>query len=384
MCAQSFPYRKRACMNKLVNYDDGIVQMINAVRSYLNISVHHSPNKQVNDWLNEQAFDQVVVLLIDGMGSWQIDAWCDKQGFLNKHRIANISTVYPPTTSAATTSLITGKMPCETGWLGWQQYFDEIDEHLVMFLNQCYYKKTPYDIQDYTWSHVPVHNMVDECQASGISSCEIFPAFREGGVHSFQELCQRIVYESTSNEHRYVYAYWDGYDDLMHRMGASAPESIQELRHIDQLLADTMAELNEHTGLIIVADHGHIDVESKYMCDYPELMECFRILPSFEPRTLNFYIKDGYHTIFKERFDAIFSSEFTLLSKEEVLQSNLFGSGEHHPRFQAFLGDYLAIAMKHTQIVYDHSYQLKGNHAGMTNEELLIPLILYSKKHPNE
>lgn len=138
-------------MEQLITYNDCIVNMINAVRLYLNISIHHPPNKQVYDWLNDNRFDQVVVLLIDGMGAWQMDTWCDNQGFLKVNRKANISTVFPPATSAATTALITGKMPCETGWLGWQQYFKEVDEHLIMFLNQRYYKKTPYEENDYTW-----------------------------------------------------------------------------------------------------------------------------------------------------------------------------------------------------------------------------------------
>lgn len=165
---------------------------------------------------------------------------------------------------------------------------------------------------------------------------------------------------------------------MMHKKGANAPEAAFELQHMDQLLTDTMVTLDEHTGLLIIADHGHIDVETSYMCDYPDLIECFRYLPSLESRTVNFFIKDGYHSMFKKRFNEYFSTEFILLEKTEVMQSHVFGIGFQHPRFQDFLGDYLAIAIKNRQLVYDRSFQCKGNHAGMTKEELLVPLILYS------
>ena len=43
--------------------------------------------------------------------------------------------MFPPTTTSATTSLLTGKYPIETGWLGWTEKLPEYDVPCTRFLN---------------------------------------------------------------------------------------------------------------------------------------------------------------------------------------------------------------------------------------------------------
>ena len=46
-----------------------------------------------------------------------------------------ITTVFPATTTAATTSIATGLNPVEHGWLGWNMYIEPIDETITLFRN---------------------------------------------------------------------------------------------------------------------------------------------------------------------------------------------------------------------------------------------------------
>ena len=74
-------------------------------------------------WLAEHQWNQIVVLLIDGMGSRLLETKLEKDSFLRTHQLKEVTTVYPSTTSAATTSVLSGKSPAENGWIGWHQYF---------------------------------------------------------------------------------------------------------------------------------------------------------------------------------------------------------------------------------------------------------------------
>ena len=360
----------------LCNYGQGVVAAMSAVREFMGLSMYHSSDEMVLQWLKENQFKQVIVMLIDGMGAHQIQQHCDATDFLKTHCAKIIDTVYPPTTVAATTSILTGKQPCETGWLGWQQYFSDIDQNLQMFLNQDYYTMDQRKDR-YTYQALPIKTMIEEAEEKGIPAKELFPYWKDDGAKSFEELCHQVVKESQSQDKKLIYAYWDGYDSFMHKHGESAKESADMLRGFDEILANTMSWLSKDSGLMILADHGHIDVRCKYLVDYPDLIECFSHMPGLEPRTIAFYIKDGKKEIFKNLFIRYFQNDFKLFTKDEIIDRKLFGDGELHPAFTSFLGDFVACATFDLVLDWNPLYEVKGAHAGMTKEEMKIPLILY-------
>lgn len=52
-----------------------------------------------------------------------------------------------------------------------------------------------------------------------------------------------------------------------------------------------------------------------------------------------------------------------------------------HPKFEEFIGDYLAIAISNKGIAYSYkSNRFVSNHAGMTKQEMKIPIITINKK----
>ncbi|MDF2802029.1 MAG: type phosphodiesterase / nucleotide pyrophosphatase [Anaerocolumna sp.] len=52
-----------------------------------------------------------------------------------------------------------------------------------------------------------------------------------------------------------------------------------------------------------------------------------------------------------------------------------------HPKFEEFIGDYLAVAISDKGIVYSQeSKQFISNHAGLTEQEMKIPIIAICKK----
>ena len=93
------------------------------------------------------------------------------------------------------------------------------------------------------------------------------------------------------------------------------------------------------------------------------------------------FIKDGYHEQFVAEFNKEFGDTFLLLSKDEVKKQKLFGLGSEHPQFDGMLGDYLAVATGDLSIfnTQDEKEKFIGVHAGLTKEEMEIPLIVLEK-----
>ena len=71
-----------------------------------------------------------------------------------------------------------------------------------------------------------------------------------------------------------------------------------------------------------------------------------------------------------------FGSDFDLYTMEDVINSKLFGDGEENTIFRDELGDYLAIAKTNKTLLYIGSDILKSQHAGYTDDEIYVPLIV--------
>ena len=134
--------------------------------------------------------------------------------------------------------------------------------------------------------------------------------------------------------------------------------------------------------IIVTADHGHIDTKNVSITDYPKLMECLVRMPSIEPRALNFFVKKEKRLQFEEEFKRQFGNQFVLMTKEEVIESQLFGTNAEHECFRDMLGDYLAVGVGDMTIfnTEEEARNIIGVHAGLTKDELKIPLIVYECK----
>lgn len=110
-----------------VNYDDSLVSLACSVLKRFGAPYTHGTLEDF-DKLLAKGYKNVVVMLFDGMGTAILEKHKRVAPFLIEHNIRRISSVFPPTTTAATTSIETGLTPCEHGWLGWALYFKEVDK----------------------------------------------------------------------------------------------------------------------------------------------------------------------------------------------------------------------------------------------------------------
>ena len=80
-------------------------------------------------------------------------------------------------------------------------------------------------------------------------------------------------------------------------------------------------------------------------------------------------------------FNELFGKYFTLYTKEDVIESKLFGDGTPCSIFEPALGDFIAIAENSNKcLVVDGDDILVSQHAGYTDDEIYVPLIIIDKK----
>ena len=120
----------------LPKYDNSIVSLASSIRRYFELDVYHNTLSDIDKILEEYKPKNVVVILFDGMGSRLIKKILGENSFLYRNMLKEISSVVPATTTASTTSMLTGLTPVEHGWLAWDLYFKKEDKIVTMFTNK--------------------------------------------------------------------------------------------------------------------------------------------------------------------------------------------------------------------------------------------------------
>ena len=123
------------------DYSNCLVNLNQSIRKYYNLKTYHNTLESADMFLKDKNYENVVLILFDGMGSKIIDKTLPKSSLLKSKKVSDFLSVFPSTTVAATTSLRSSKTPIETGWLGWHQYFEKYDLDLITFRGEGYYKK---------------------------------------------------------------------------------------------------------------------------------------------------------------------------------------------------------------------------------------------------
>jgi hypothetical protein len=328
-------------------------------------------------------YRNVVLILVDAMGSFALKSHLGGKGALNKDKQRDITSVFPSTTVSATTSVLSGRAPIETGWLGWCQYFIEEQKSVILFTNEDYYDETvviDHPVAGTALPYQTIYRQIEEASPA-VKTWEIFPAFRTPENDTFLKECQGIQKTARQPGRNFIYCYWDKLDTLMHIYGASSAEAKAMMEQIDAAYATLLSGLDDDTIVITIADHGQVDVFPLPLWNYRDLQATFRHEPSIESRATAFFIKPEQKKIFEDRFKDHFRDKYILYTVDEAVQTGLFGPGVPHPRFREFLGDYLAVAIDHYYFqLFSYPTPIKGQHAGILKDEMLVPLVIHSPR----
>ena len=360
------------------NYNECLTNLACSIRKYFELDYKHNTLDYIDKILNDYKPKNVVTILCDGMGSNIMDRMLDKDSFLIKNRIKPITTVFPATTVAATTSMMTGLNPVETGMLGWDMYYKDIDKTITVFRNSL--KEDPNhepleEAKKYNDEHMIRKSIMDEInEKEAYKGYTLFP-FGEKAYSDIDDMFRIIEEKCNEDGKKYIYAYDTEPDHTMHEIGCDKDEVKDIINDLNERIEKLSSNLKD-TIIFVVADHGHHNVENLLIKDYPDIEECLLRNTSLEPRAINFFIKPGKKEIFENLFKKYFGNDFDLYPMDDVIESKLFGDGKENEIFRDALGDYLAIGKTDKTLLYTGSEVLKSQHAGYTDDEILVPLIV--------
>jgi len=364
-------------MIKYPNYDRSILSIASSVLNHFGVKDCQHKTLPEFDKLLEKNYKNIIVILFDGLGTSTLNYHLNENDFLRKHYVTDISSVFPSTTVAATTSILSGYSPLECGWLGWDLYFEEIGENVAVFKNTLQRNGEPAAKYNVANRYIPVKNVMQRIEAvKGRKNAYCVAFFSKFHIKSVEDICKTIYKLSKKRKKKYIYAYWHQPDSAMHRYGVTSPEVHKEILYINSEVEKLCSKLKDSL-VIITADHGLCDSINLFLEDYPKLYNMLKIPPSIEPgRAMSLFVKDGLQETFKNEFNKHFGNSFRLMTKEEVFSENILGYGEPHPRTQGFIGNFLAIATtEKTLFTAREEHEFVGVHAGLMEEEMTVPFI---------
>jgi predicted AlkP superfamily pyrophosphatase or phosphodiesterase len=364
------------------NYNECLTNLACSIRKYFGLEYKHNTLSYIDEILEKKQPRNVILFLFDGMGSNILDRNLDEDAFFIKNRYKKITTVFPATTTAATTAIRTGLNPCEHGWIGWNVYLEPINKIITLYMNREKGKEETCREYFTVKDQLVNDTIADEINRKGeYKGLELFP-FKAGNAKVYRDLDEMytmINYALKEDGKHFIYAYNDEPDHTMHDFGPDSEEAKRLIETRNRKTEEFCKNL-EDTLVIVVADHGHIKVDHIFLKDYPEITKMMERTTSIEQRAASFKIKEEYMEEFPVLFNKLFGKSFTLYTKKDVMESKLFGDGEPNKLFEPALGDFIAIAENDNKcLVTDGDEKLVSQHAGYTDDEVYIPLIIVDK-----
>lgn len=368
------PFIKPDFQNNIINISATLAQFLGCPND--------KPTLPILEKALQKDYKNIVFLILDGMGMNPIQKNL-KDEFLRRNIKQVLTSVFPSTTTNATTTFLTNQYPMEHGWFGWSLYFEELKRAVDIFIGEDSFTRERIE-KDYVKRALPVEPYYKKAH-SDYTVNVVVPPYWDNDYenrytwNSIDEIFTHIHTACLKGGKQFIYAYCDQPDSTMHRYGVSSPEARTMIKKLNGCIEDLCAKLSD-TLFIITADHGQIDVDG--FIDIYKDAEITSMLewPQFlEARAAAFKVKSECRPKFVERFNQKYGEDFELFKAEDLIRDNYFG-GNFANEHATLLGDFIAIGktnkiMRLTPFTHD----FKGHHTSLTSE-MEVPLILVGDK----
>ncbi|MGN0675969.1 MAG: alkaline phosphatase family protein [Oscillospiraceae bacterium] len=375
------------------------VNIISSIRKYYRAPIEYHTLPKLDAHL-DKFYKNVVLIILDGMGTDMMERNLIASNFLRKHHMENLTSVFPSTTVSAMTSYYTGVSPNEHGWLGWSLFFKEFCRTIDVFTNLDTYTKLPITKASAAEFVMPYETIYQDIADSIIGDVQPFTIAQtgvniaeKGNIHKtadkFERVCELIKMICATPQNTFTYVQWNSPDDTAHREGCYGEKTAEKLKFLSNQIEELCARLTD-TLVIISADHGLINISEEIKINHiREISDCLVVPPFVESRAAACYVKYDRRTDFERACRSYLGNDFIVLSRNDVLAKGILGRGEPHPKTIDFIGDYMICAIADKNLRYqtlnEKPKQMnKANHGGLTDEEMIIPLIVIPTKQTKE
>ncbi len=363
------------------NYTKSIVNIPATFLRHYNLATEHPSLPVIERLLG--SYKHTVLIVLDGFGMNLLEHLED-DAFLKQYLVDTLDSTFPSTTVAATTALLSGLTPYESGHVGWQQYLEDVDTHYAVFLDEDFYHSKKV-VDPSLKSRFTYKRALDRIQSvhPEVATHYFFPKpIDKDGYDTLSDGLKRYMKYQSVRHKSLAYVYSTEPDKTEHFYGVEAEETKRLVRALNQTITDFVKALNDDTLVLITADHGLVDVTPVPVFRHKNFTELLRANPAIEPRACAFFVKPGKEDLFERRFNEYYGDDFTLYKSDMIIKMGLLGYGQKHPLIDLVLGDYMAVAKgdKYFGLTFDESDAFKAHHAGLSDEEMEVPLIIYAPK----
>lgn len=336
------------------------------------------------------AIRSLVIIAVDGLGTANLKSRAGHAPTLSSLPLRRITTVTPTTTSAALTTLTTGRLPAEHGLIGYQimhpkfgllsplRDWGQIDNARDwQRAEPLFGLAATLGVRPLAFGR-PAHAGSGFTRAI-LTGAEIVPGEK---IHDRMTAAKRQL---ETGEPTLAYVYIDELDRAGHGYGWQSEQWTRRLEQLDVALADFLTGLPADVGVVLTADHGMVDVQREQQVVFDLDDPIFEDVYAFggEPRFRSFYLRSGAdpHRL-AAALTEIEGKRAWIATRDEAFTAGTFG-----PNLTEGVVDRVGevILAARGQVAYycttddPQAFDMIGQHGSLTDEEQGIPLVLGGK-----
>ncbi len=354
---------------------------------------------------------KVILIVIDALAFHRMQRWMENETapiwkeLTDQGLLAAITSIVPSTTSAALTSLWTGRSTSEHAITGYEMWMKEygLVANTILHAPISYkddvgsLSKAGFDPQAFLpfptlGTHLAAHGIPTfalqhrNIIRSGLSQM-FFDDVKSQGFYTISDLWVNLrhLVENHRNERFYAHIYWSEVDSLSHRYGPDDERTAAEFASLSQsferlFLGRLSKEARQGTLLLLTADHGQITTRKDPNVTaqrHPEFLQRLHIYPTGENRLAYLYIRPDQENAVRESIEKTWPGKFSLVEPIQAVKAGLFGPGALHPAFMDRIGDLILVARDSSYLWWGNiENPLIGRHGGLHPDEMLVPLLV--------
>jgi predicted AlkP superfamily pyrophosphatase or phosphodiesterase len=329
------------------------------------------------------------MFVVDGLGARNLAARSGHARFLSETggKKDAARTVFPSTTTAALTSLLTGVDPGQHGLVGYRVRIPGTNEAP----NQLKGWET-HGLDPLSWQRA---QPIFERESAGGRPCFVVSRAKFEGSGFTAAIMRGATFVPAANsldgaklaadlvaQHpgALVYLYAPELDGIAHQRGWKSDEWASALETVDAAARSLAVALPADAGALLTADHGMIDVprhRQLLLTEGDDLVDGVAVIGG-EPRMLHLYAEPGRADAVLTAWRASESARSWVMSRDEAIAAALFGPVA--PEVRDRIGDVLVaarsgVAYYDDRLVDKAPQKMVGQHGSLTDEERTVPLI---------
>ncbi len=323
--------------------------------------------------------DQVLLMVLDGLGHDQLLERADVAPCLSASLAGRVTSVAPTTTATALTSITTGMTPARHGVVGYRVAVGDGEVMNVLRwatpAGDARQRVPPKVFQPATaFEGRPIPALTKgEFANTGFTVAHLSGADMRGWrtPSTLRMRAQAALGEG----HRFAYAYYDGIDKVAHEFGLGDLYEA-ELAFADRLVSEIGSSLPAGSAMVVVSDHGQVQVGDAVVHIPSGLCGSDVIYCSGEARFRWFHLRPGATDGFAKRLEEEYGDIAWVRTKAQMIEEGWLG-GEPSETVSARLGDVALVPF--AQLAFFDAADtgeltLVCRHGSLTSAEMWVPL----------